>query len=232
MYAVTREPMTDSDRESVAQSYAPRDETAWLALGVAACGLIAAVICGVYVARTVPGDFRVIVATGVFVLGIVVCAFASWKLLVWFSDRHYRVGVRDRYQLLMQTRTIEVIHFRADAAWEVPEDPFDNDDDRLGVLYRLGSDAFAFTPLYEFSLPDAEARVAAEVRMRRTPPPNPQQLTEFVAVNSETLPLRDELAHFEGLPPGWADDLRELAAVGGKLKLSDLPTSWQSIVEK
>lgn len=181
-------------------------------------------------ARTVPGDIKVIIATGIFVLGIAACAFASWKLLVWFSERHYRAGLREIYQLLMQTRSVEIVHFRADAAWRVPEDPFDNDDDRLGVLYRIGGNDFVFTPLYEFSLPESNAHVPAEVRMRRTPPPNPQQLTEFEPVSGEMLPLRDELAHFEGLSPAWADDLHGLAVVGGKLQLHELPKSWQAIV--
>ncbi|MBN8596362.1 MAG: hypothetical protein J0L78_01685 [Planctomycetes bacterium] len=126
--------------------------------------------------------------------------------------------------------TIEVVHFRSHAAWRIPEDPFDGDDDRLGVLYKLGEDAFVMTPLYEFSMPDSGARVPAEVRMRRTPSPESVQLTEFEPLGSETLELRDELAHWEELSPTWADDLREIASVGGMLQMKDLPAIWHPVV--
>lgn len=166
----------------------------------------------------------------VFVVSVCVTVFALWTLMTWFGDRHFRAATRESYERLRQIMTIEVVHFRSQAAWRIPEDPFDGDDDRLGVLYKLEGDVFVMTPLYEFSMPDSGARVPTEVRMRRTPPPNSAQVTEFEQVGSETLALRDELGQWEDLSPTWADNLREIAVVGGMLQMKDLPASWHPIV--
>jgi len=228
MYAVTREPMTDSDRESLDCSHAPENQIVWLPLGVATAGLLISVSCAAYVPATATMYVRLPIMIGIYVFGMAVLVCVLWNVRAWLADRCQRAEDQERYEVVRQTNTVEVILFRADAAWRIPEDEFDTIDDRLGVLYRVGSDAFVTTPLYESSLPGSEARVPAEVSMRRTPAPALAQLTEFVAIGTETLPLLEQLEQSVSIE--WAREFEGKYAAGGMLRRSELPEQWRAIV--
>lgn len=228
MYAVTREPMTDADRKVVARSGAPSHQTVWLPLGVASSGLMIMVVCAAYTPTAAGPYIQLPVTIGIYAFGMAVLVCAWWNLRAWFADRSQRARNRKRYEILCKNIEVEVVHFRAEAAWRIPPDAFGDLDDKLGVLYRIDSDAFVTTPLYEFSLPGSGARVPAEVSMRRTPAPTLAQLTEFVAIGTETLPLLEQLERSASMD--WALEMSEKYEAGGVLRRNELPEDWRAVV--
>lgn len=230
MYTVTREPITDSDRDSLARSYKPTGETAWLPLGIAVGSLLVALSCFIYVANAASRGVGPILAVVCLVCCSAACAIALWKLFRWFAERGWRSGDRRRYDLWRETRVVEVVHFQADAAWRIPEDEFDPIDDQLGVLYRVGSDAFVIAPLNECSTAGSESRVPAEVRVRRTAAPLSAQLSGFEAAGPDTLPLQDNLQESASLE--WVERLYEKYSAGGALRRHELPEKWRAMVRQ
>lgn len=224
--------MTESDRETLARSRGANEESVWLPIAFAFTGFISGASSGGYIVSSKVQDIRMAFAIGGFVAGISLLVFGLFKLFSRLQMSRATDVDRDRHERLLGLREVEVVRFRADAAWRIPEDPCDDIDDQLNVVYRIGSDTFVMAPLYEYSLPGSGARVPSEAWVRRTPPPYLQPLTEFVPVGSGTLPLSEDLGDLESLSMEWANDSHETATAGGKLQLKDLPVSWRPIVSK
>ncbi|MBN8596363.1 MAG: hypothetical protein J0L78_01690 [Planctomycetes bacterium] len=95
MYSVTREPMTESDRESLRRSYGPKGETIWLRLGCAVGGALTAAACGSQVVSATGRSMWDLMVLVVFVVSVCVTVFALWTLMTWFGDRHLREAIRE-----------------------------------------------------------------------------------------------------------------------------------------
>lgn len=151
-------------------------------------------------------------------------SWASFLSAPEWAEIRIATQYRRRTAAAPSAGTVEVIRFRADAAWHVSVGERDLED----FLYRVEPDGFIFVDAPALYSNNPPTDVSAALVLRRTPGPDAQPLGEPCPEAPERLRLRKDLLNIDsdeqGMVSWWEHPPAQL------LCRTDLPATSHSVI--